>query len=307
MSIFSSGQVWAAIDWGATSYKAFLMKKASLVDSKTGNLGVLQVQDRAFEAALKEMIGPWLSAHGEEFPIILSGQVSGRQGWVEAPYVRTPCSNSEILQGLVKVPTNQLKNVLVVPGILHSEGEYPEVLRGEETSIVGAIKDQSITDGWILMSGEHSKLVRVAEQSITQLTTYITGELYRILDQQSSLCRSVGVEQKVSSIDFMTGVRTALKSGCLSKVLFSVSTRRLVNQIEAEHVTSYLSGLLVGHEFRDIKAMGLDDIVLVGSGQLMEFYQLAFDELSIKSTLIDTERAYLCGAQMILESLDEGS
>ncbi|WP_066015044.1 2-dehydro-3-deoxygalactonokinase [Endozoicomonas atrinae] len=304
MSIFSSGQVWAAVDWGAESYSAFLMKKGNLVDSKTGEAGVLQVEDNAFEAALKAIIDPWLSAHGE-FPTILSGLVGAREGWVEVAYVRTPCTNRSILDGVVKVPTNQLKNVSIVPGILHSGDEYSEVLRGEEVSIVGAMKDQSISDGWILKPGEHSKLVRVEENAITQLFTYITGELYRLLDQYSSLCRHAGIEQKVSSIDFMTGVRTALKSGCLSKVLFSVSTRRLVSQIEAEHVSSYLSGLLIGHEFRDIKSMGLDDIVLIGSGQLMEFYQLAFDELSIQTRLVDSQKAYLEGAQLILESLED--
>lgn len=302
MSIFSSGQIWAAVDWGANSYKAFLMKKGNLVDTKVGNQGVLQVEDQAFEAALKQLIDPWLSAH-DEFPIILSGLVGARDGWVEAPYIRTPCSSVEIQGGVVTVPTNQLKNVFIVPGILHSGEDYPEVLRGEEVSIIGAVKEQTISDGWILRPGEYSKLVRVTDSAVSFFSTYITGELYRILDQYSSLCRHTGIEQKTSSIDFMTGVRTSLKLGCLTKVLFSVSTRQIVSQIEAEHVGSYLSGLLVGHEFRDIKSMGLDDIVVVGSGELMELYQLAFDEFSIKTTLIDSDRAYLSGAQLILDSL----
>ncbi|USE34031.1 2-dehydro-3-deoxygalactonokinase [Endozoicomonas sp. SCSIO W0465] len=306
MSIFSSGQFWVAVDWAAESYSAFLMKKESLVDSKTGEPGVLQVKDGAFEAALKTIVDPWLSAHGE-FPIILSGLVGAREGWVEVAYVRTPCSNRSILDGVVKVPVNQLKNVSIVPGILHSGDEYSEVLNGEEVSIIGAIKDQGISNGWLLKSGAHCKLVRVEDDAITQLSTYITGELYSVLDQHSSLCRHAGVEQKVSSIDFMTGVRTALQSSCLSKILFSVSTRRLVNQIEAEHVSSYLSGLLIGHEFRDFKSMGLDDLVLISSGQLMELYQLAFDELSIQTVLVDSQRTYLLGAQFILESLEDVS
>ncbi len=302
MSIFSSGQIWAAVDWGADSYKAFLIKKGNLADTKAGEQGVLKVEDQAFEATLKQLIDSWLSAHGE-FPIILSGLVGAREGWVEAPYIHTPCSSVEIQGGVVTVPTNQLKNVFIVPGILHTGEDYPEVLRGEEVSIIGAVKEQALSDGWILRPGEHSKLVRVTEGAVSLLSTYITGELFRLLDQYSSLSRHSGIEQKTSSIDFMTGVRTALKSGCLSKVLFSSSTRRLVSQIEAEHVSSYLSGLLIGHEFRDLKSMGLDDIVVVGSGQLMELYQLAFDELSIKTTLIDSDRAYLSGARLILESL----
>ncbi len=302
MSIFSSGQTLAVIDWGAQRYQAFLLKKATLVDSKTGDQGVLQIMDGAFEAALKAIVDPWLATHGE-FPIILTGLVGAREGWLEVAPVRTPCTRTDIQQGIVQVATNQLKNVAIIPGVLHTGNDYPEALRGEEVSIIGT----QISDGWILRRGEHTKLVRVSDNKITQLTTYITGELYRLLDEQSSLCWYTGrchggVEQKMSPIDFMTGVRTSLKAGCLSRVLYSVSTRRLFNQIEVEHISSYLSGLVIGHEFRDIKAMGLDDITLVGSGPLMELYQLAFEEMSIRSELMDAQQAYLTGVQLILES-----
>ncbi len=302
MSIFSSSQIWAVIDWGALHYEAFLLKKAALIDRKTGDQGVLQVREGAFEATLRAVVDPWLTDHGE-FPIMLTGLVGAREGWVDAASVRTPCSCDDIRQGVIQVATNQLKNVVISPGVLHTGNDYPEALRGEEVSIFGA----KISDGWILRPAEHTKLVRVNDNKITNLTTYITGELCRLLDEQSSLCGHAGgchggIEQKMSPIDFMTGIRTSLKAGCLSRVLYSVSTRRLFNQIEVEHISSYLSGLVIGHEFRDIEAMGLDSITLVGGGPLMDLYQLAFEEMSIHAELIDAQDAYLTGAQLILEA-----
>ena len=305
MSIFSSGHTWAVIDWGARRYEAFLLKNAALIESKTGDQGILDVEDGAFEAALKAMVDPWLATHGE-FPIVLTGLVGGRQGWVEAALVRTPCQCSDIRRGIVQVATNQLKDVAIIPGILHTNSEYPEALRGEEVSIMGA----KVSDGWILRPGEHTKMVRIIDNKITQLTTYITGELYQLLAQHSSLggCAGnsyCGIEQKMSPIDFMTGVRKSLADFCLSKVLYSVTTRRLFNQIEAEHISSYLSGLLIGHELRNIKAMGLDNITLVARGSLTELYQQAFGEMSINSELVDAQQAYLTGAQLIVESAEE--
>ena len=302
MSIFSSGHTWAVINWGVQRYEAFLMKNSALIDSKTGDQGVLQVRDGAFESALKAIVDPWLATYGE-FPIILTGLVGAREGWVEAASVRTPCRCSDIRQGVVQVATNQLKNVAIIPGILHAGSDYPEALRGEEVSIFGT----KVSDGWILRPGEHTKMVRMNDNRITQLTTYITGELYRLLDQQSSLCRytdCAAIVQKMSPIDFMTGVREALKTSCLSRVIYSVTTRRLFNQIEAEHISSYLSGLVIGHELRDIKAMGLDNITLVGSSSLIDLYQQAFEEMSIHSELVDAQQAYLTGVQLIMESAE---
>ena len=58
------------------------------------------------------------------------------------------------------------KNVAIIPGIFHTGSGYPEALTGEEVSILG----EKVCDGWILWLGEHTKMVRVNDNSATQLT-----------------------------------------------------------------------------------------------------------------------------------------
>ena len=128
----------------------------------------------------------------------------------------------------------------------------PDVIRGEETQTIGALKPTEMQSLFIL-PGTHSKWVRIEENRITQFATFMTGEIFAVLCKHSILGRTM--EGNADDVEcFKQGYDYAMNKNVnhagLLQQLFSVRTLALFNHLPAEGLHAYLSGLLIGYEIR---------------------------------------------------------
>ena len=76
-----------ALDWGTTSFRAYLVGADGEVrDQVSAAEGILAVKDGGFEGVLEGHIGGWDKA----LPVVATGMITSRQGWVELPYADCP-------------------------------------------------------------------------------------------------------------------------------------------------------------------------------------------------------------------------
>ena len=61
----------------------------------------MAVQDRRFEAALRALCGDWIHEHA--CPLIASGMIGSRQGWLEAPYLDCPAGLAQAATRLTRI------------------------------------------------------------------------------------------------------------------------------------------------------------------------------------------------------------
>jgi 2-dehydro-3-deoxygalactonokinase len=271
-----------ALDWGTTSLRAYLLGDGGAVlAQRTHPLGILQVPDRDFGAAFRTVTGEWCARH-PDLPAIACGMIGSAQGWVEAPYVSVPADVESVGCALATVPRVDLR---IVPG-LAQRGGAPDVMRGEETQLFGAMSDYPalVAGGLAVLPGTHSKWARVDRGRVVGFTTYMTGELYAVLSRHSILGRLAGstaggVE---SSAAFLRGVRHARDAaGGLSSALFSARSGVLVGDLAAADSLEYLSGILIGDEVRAGLATGDRPRVLIGEPALCARYAIALAELGV--------------------------
>ena len=91
------------VDWGTSSLRAYRIGGDGQVTDRLDRPGgILTVAEGGFPAALRDAIGPWLSA-GEN-RVLLCGMVGSRQGWVEAPYLPCHAGPAEIAAATIAVP-----------------------------------------------------------------------------------------------------------------------------------------------------------------------------------------------------------
>lgn len=266
-----------AVDWGTTSARAFLVgHDGRTLASREAALGVQAVRDGGFASALDALLGDWRT-----LPLrrLAAGMIGSRQGWIEATYVECPASVDALARGLARTPGGELT---IVPGVRVLGGDgLPDVIRGEETQLFGAIDEGE--DVLAVLPGTHSKWAHVAGDEIADFATYMTGEFYAVLLAHSILGRmaQAPVAPEASGPAFLRGVAQGLAGGALSHIAFGARTQALVGELAAADVADWLSGALIGHEIRHARAWArarghnADRVRVIGFDALVARYAAA--------------------------------
>ncbi|MDQ2962383.1 MAG: 2-dehydro-3-deoxygalactonokinase [Pseudomonadota bacterium] len=269
-----------AIDWGTSSARAYrLDARGRILDERSAPLGVQKVEPGKFPEALSALLGADVP---ESVPMIACGMIGSRQGWIEAPYRDCPADFDGIAAALTPVPGMRLS---IVPGLLCRDADgVPDVMRGEETQIMGALDDESWAQAAprvVVLPGTHSKWALVEGKVIEAFATFMTGELYAVLREHSILGR-LAAAGSGDGAALERGVLVSLNdAAALPHDLFSARTLALTGALAPEAVADYLSGLLLGAEvaagrcWLERHAVTGGSVILVGEAALCERYRRA--------------------------------
>ncbi len=261
------------IDWGTTSFRAFrLGKDGTIRDRRANTRGILNVPDARFSDTLRDEIGPWL-ALGES-RVVLSGMIGSRQGWKEAPYLPCPATPADIATALTDIDFDWAQ-VKLVPGL---SGRDPsgvaEVMRGEETQVIG-VPSLMAEGGLACLPGTHSKWVTVTPGRIAHFTTHMTGEVYAALRGHTILGRTIR-DGAPNGAAFESGVRRSGDPGGLLHHIFGVRAEALAGHLAEHDAGAYLSGILIGHEVRSGLTGASGTVVhVIGAPDLTQLYASA--------------------------------
>ncbi|MGC1548271.1 MAG: 2-dehydro-3-deoxygalactonokinase, partial [Rhodanobacter sp.] len=236
-----------ALDWGTSSLRAYWFDDTGKIrETRTRPWGIRYLPNGGFDAALTDITEGWPG-----LPRLACGMVGSRQGWLEVPYLDLPADTSQLGSAIRSVRANDGLDVHIVPGLRNPQG--PDVMRGEETQLIGAMVLQpalAAHSSWIL-PGTHSKWARVHEGAVVDFCTLMTGELFALLQQHSILCAGSS-DVAVDPGAFSQGVVAARDSGAAGAFsrLFSARALMLDGALAPASVPEYLSGLLIGEELR---------------------------------------------------------
>lgn len=247
----TGGTALIGLDWGTTSFRAYrLGADGQILDRVSSDAGILAVTDGDFAATLRHQIAPWLGGP-DIAPILACGMIGSRQGWHEAPYVDLPAGTAELADKLVPTPLDGGSAIHFVPGLSWRDADgMPDVMRGEETQLIGAMGSDAGPRLFVL-PGTHSKWAATADGRIFRFTTFMTGEVFAILSRHSILGRLMsGLDHDTSA--FQRGLDSAMatpghSAGLLHR-LFGARSLPLFGDLPETGVASYLSGLLIGTE-----------------------------------------------------------
>lgn len=291
-----------AVDWGTSSLRAWRFDASGAVlEQHRSDQGLLKVAQGGFAAVLRGVVGEWLR---DGSVVLMSGMVGSRQGWAEAPYVPAPSGAGELAGALIEVPFDCRCHI--VPGVMLRGSAAPDVMRGEETQLVG-LADEHAGTGLAVLPGTHSKWVWREHGRITWFRTFMTGELFELLGQHSLLARSMAGEH-IDATGFALGLAQARAPGGLLEKLFALRARWLCGELGADQQRGCLSGLLLGTELHDAlaalareagpAAAAAKRADLIASPSLAEVYRPLLASAGLDVRVAD-ERAAARGLQRI--------
>jgi len=266
-----------AVDWGSSSLRgALIAPDGEVVEERAFARGILTVAPGEFPAVFDSCFGAWMNP---ETLCLISGMAGSQQGWLEAPYCPCPAGFDDIAGQLAWVEPGR---IAIVPGLSIETGGAPDVMRGEETQVFGALQLLGLDNARLVLPGTHSKWVTVSNRRVTDFSTWMTGELYALLRQHSILARTLpATDPAPDAAAFEQGVAHALRSQGLLHTAFSTRTLSLFKRMATDALPSYLSGLVIGEELKSQSLQHGDSVVLMGAPALTARYEQALALLGV--------------------------
>lgn len=287
----------AAGDWGTSAFRLWLLAEdGTVLAERRSDEGLMAARAAGgFETVLERH----LSALGApaDLPVLLCGMVGARSGWVEAAYLDAPLALASI--GAHATPAPDLRRpVRILPGIAQRDPARPDVMRGEETKLLGL----DLADGLVVMPGTHGKWVRLSGGRLESFATFMTGEIFAHLSaSQRSVLREALAEGEVTADDpaFRDAVaEAAAEPASILNRLFQLRAGWLLEQRERPANLARLSGLLLGLECagaRDLFGSAAQP-VLVASGAAANRHAAALEIAGFGApTRVDAEDAVRAG------------
>jgi 2-dehydro-3-deoxygalactonokinase len=264
-----------AADWGTSNRRAFALDGAGrVVAEKSDGQGMLALQPSDFDASFRAFAGDWLTGRP---PVLICGMAGSRMGWIEAPYLACPADPKGLARVLTRAPSEL--SVHIVPGVSFDGAGEPDVMRGEETKVLGLGLDHGV----VLSPGTHPKWIFVEGGRIAHFRTYMTGEMFNTLQGAGTLAQLMAAGPFEADA-FAQGVKRAKAGADLLHSLFGVRTLGLFARLQGTALRSYLSGLLIGTEIADalLHAPGVLRVTAIGSRELIHHYIMASSHFGLE-------------------------
>lgn len=287
---------FVGINWGGSNFRAYLIANGSLVDSWTEPAGVAGLTRAEMAGQIAGLAVRWPDAG----PIYASGMIGSNVGWEEVPYAACPAGLRQVIEGRRECDFGGTR-VTIVPGLIcrrQSDG-CPDILRGEETEILGLVRMRGMADGLVALPGTHTKWVRLHGGQVMDFATSMSGEIYDRLTQRGLLASIVDGQATDGEI-FRASVKTAFERRFgLGTAMFGVRTRVITGEFSRSDAAAALRGLLIAADIADAIDLFPDDmrdaVPLLGNAGLCALYAAALATVGIETELVDPDRAAVAG------------
>ena len=315
-----------AVDWGTTSLRAALILNAQVQEERSSDQGIMNVAAGDFPNVLSQICQQWIDT--EDVLILISGMAGSAQGWQLAPYCPCPVSVNYLANHLHWINPHKIG---IIPGLSIEHERAPDVIRGEEVQVLGALSLLAKESAKLVLPGTHSKWVEVRDGIFEDFSTFMTGELFSLLKEHSILSKTLPNAQEIvefnveafdkgldlslkakssrqrSNLTDNTNSKRSLKKSLhapnLLHDIFGIRTMALFERYPPDYLLNVLSGILIGYELQNQQFKKKEEIIIVGASALQMCYAHALSRLGARPTCLGSEATWR-GFQVIAKALD---
>ena len=285
---------WIAIDWGTTNFRAWIIKNNKILKEINRPHGIKNIPNKNFEDILNKNI-KIPKKNNRKIKIISCGMIGSKQGWLDTGYEK----NLNLTKNnLVKVKTKN-KNIdfYIVKGL--SQKQPYDVIRGEETQVLGYLESDKKFSGFICLPGTHSKWIKITKGKLINFKTYMTGELFEIISRNSILKHSIN-DKKINLKIFKNSVLLSQKKYFnLFEYLFEFRSRSLLTK-KKYYPKSELLAYLIGNEIKsNINELRNFKVIIIGSDFNSKLYSQAMQILKIDNKIINSKNITINGLTIL--------
>jgi 2-dehydro-3-deoxygalactonokinase len=288
-------------DWGTTSLRLWLVEDGTVAECRNGP-GIGQPSDTPAET-LRAAIAPWIAERSPSH-IRLCGMVGARNGLHEVAYADCPVDVARWRRTAADLTLDALPLRIAAGAACRDGHGRADVMRGEETQVFGAMRLRpELGSGRhvLVLPGTHSKWVTLEDSCITGFRTFLTGEVFALLQGSSLLAAGREFDDGPAHDAFTIGITRAAETGGVLGCLFEARAAQLRDGRSARWAYEFMSGLLLGGELAEMARMGQlpHEVSVIGGAHLAERYARALAGSNIAATPLDGDACALAGLELL--------
>jgi 2-dehydro-3-deoxygalactonokinase len=271
------GNLVLTLDTGTSNTRVRAWRDDRIVGGAESSVGVRDTartgSHDVLRAGVREAIQSTLNAvnakANELVLVVGSGMVTSKLGLYELPHIVAPARIDDLAAGMQSARFDDIiaAPIWFIPGVRHDAAPLlidragqMDMMRGEETEIIGLCSRQAIaSDTIVLLPGSHAKFVEVqAGGTITCSHTTLSGEMLDLLIHQSVLASGLkqGWPASLDAEAVLAGARLSRKES-LGRAAFSTRALELFSPANEAARFSFLVGAVLVQDLTSCMASAL--------------------------------------------------
>ena len=269
--------IYLTIDGGTTNTRIYLVENGKILDSVRFGIGSSGGKENIerLKVAVKEGISELLRNNAKNEDqierILASGMITSDGGLCSLPHLSAPCGLSELARASYECEIPEISSIpfVFLRGVRTAKGDAPDMMRGEETELMGLC--ETVSEGALyVLPGSHTKLIQTdAEGRICKISTELTGEMLRALSEGTILRESVTLGREFDEEFLLRGYRRAEERG-LNAALFGTRVLHRLEGASSLQTYSFFLGAVYEAEVKNILRSSVERIVIGGKPALQK-------------------------------------
>jgi 2-dehydro-3-deoxygalactonokinase len=291
---------WLAVDWGTSNVRAWgIGADGEVIFARSSESGMGRIAAADYPAILAGLAGNSIGSPARPLEVLVCGMAGALQGWREAPYLDAPAELATLALGAVVPPdVPRGLSVRILPGVCQKGPAGEDVMRGEETQLLGLSALLPGFSGLAVLPGTHCKWAEIDGHRLQRFGTAMTGEVFEALAGHTVLRHSLAGDADEADVEagFSQGLEDGLNQPQrLLSLLFRVRSSALLSGRNPGWCRGLLSGLLIGSEIAGFAGWGEGEVPLIGSPGLCRLYARGLSAAGRSSRVVDATEATLGG------------
>ena len=266
---------YITLDGGTTSTKISVVTGGEIIDTvKVASGSERDGYFAAVRGGIAELLARCALSEADICRIIASGTMATSEiGIYPCDHLFTPVGIEDLKRGAVEVVIPEISAIpiVIVRGVKTACKALldADMMRGEEAEIMGLLTDEGDECAFMLM-GSHTKIVRVVDRKIVDISTMLTGEMIAAISGGTILKHSFSVNSSALDVEFLKrGYEYRAERG-ESEAYFKVRVLKNIFGATDSEAYSFFLGIALFGEVEHIKRLGIGRVVVGGNRYLKD-------------------------------------
>lgn len=266
---------YITLDGGTTSTKISVVAGGEIIDTvKVASGSERDGYFAAVRGGIAELLARCALSEADICRIIASGTMATSEiGIYPCDHLFTPVGIEDLKRGAVEVVIPEISAIpiVIVRGVKTACKALldADMMRGEEAEIMGLLTDEGDECAFMLM-GSHTKIVRVVDRKIVDISTMLTGEMIAAISGGTILKHSFSVNSSALDVEFLKrGYEYRAERG-ESEAYFKVRVLKNIFGATDSEAYSFFLGIALFGEVEHIKRLGIGRVIVGGNRYLKD-------------------------------------